>query len=300
MSDRARAVPSSSVLFPVLLVLAAMVSLQIGASLAKGLFPVVGTPGTVALRLGMGAAILCAVLRPWRVLTGSGIAPATLRAVLVYGASLGVMNLTFYMSLRTVPLGISVALEFVGPLAVALAGARRMVDVLWVVLAVAGLLLLLPVSGIEEGVDPVGAGYALAAGACWAIYILFGKKAGSDLGTRGSALGALVAAVLVVPVGVADAGTALLDPAVLLPGLGVAVLSTALPYALEITALSRLPSATFGTLMSAEPAIAALCGLAFLGETLSLLQWLAIAAVIAASAGATATIRPDGPRHGAD
>lgn len=300
MSDRARAVPSSSVLIPVLLVLAAMVSLQTGASLAKGLFPVVGTPGTVALRLGMGAAILCAVLRPWRVFAGGGMPPATLRAVLAYGASLGVMNLTFYLSLRTVPLGIAVALEFVGPLAVALAGARRLVDVLWVVLAVAGLLLLLPVSGLEAGVDPVGAGYALTAGVCWAVYILFGKKAGRDLGMTGSALGALVAAVLVVPVGVADAGTALLAPAVLLPGLVVAVLSTALPYVLEITALSRLPSATFSTLMSAEPAIAALCGLIFLGESLSLLQWVAIAAVIAASAGATATIRPDEQRHGAD
>lgn len=292
MTESARAAPSS-VLVPVLLVLAAMVSLQTGASLAKGLFPVVGTPGTVALRLGLGAAILCAVLRPWRLFTaGGGMTPAALKAVAVYGAALGAMNLTFYMSLRTVPLGIAVALEFVGPLAVALAGARRRTDVLWVVLAVVGLLLLLPLDGMESGVDPVGAGYALTAGVFWAVYILFGKKAGTDLGTRGSALGAALAAVLVVPVGVADAGSALLSPAVLLPGLGVAVLSTALPYTLEIVALSRLPSATFGTLMSAEPAIAALCGLVLLGETLSLLQWLAIAAVIAASAGATATIRP--------
>ncbi|MCW2247629.1 inner membrane transporter RhtA [Azospirillum fermentarium] len=292
MSQSARATPSS-VLVPVLLVLAAMVSLQTGASLAKGLFPVVGTPGTVALRLGLGATILCVVLRPWRLFANGGVPRATLRAVAVYGASLGVMNLTFYLSLRTVPLGISVALEFVGPLAVALAGARRMLDVLWVVLAVAGLLLLLPLDGLESGVDPVGAGYALTAGLFWAVYILFGKKAGTDLGTRGSALGVALAAVLVVPVGVIDAGSALLSPAVLLPGLAVAVLSTALPYTLEISALSRLPSATFSTLMSAEPAIAALCGLVLLGENLSLLQWLAIAAVIAASTGATATIRPE-------
>lgn len=292
MRPSASAVPSS-VLVPVLLVLAAMVSLQTGASLAKGLFPIIGTPGTVALRLGLGATILCVALRPWRLFANGGMPRATLRAVAIYGASLGAMNLTFYMSLRTVPLGIAVALEFVGPLAVALAGARRTLDVVWVVLAVAGLLLLLPLDGLDSGVDPVGAGYALTAGLFWAVYILFGKKAGTDLGTRGSALGAVLAALLVVPVGVADAGSALLSPAVLLPGLAVAVLSTALPYTLEIIALSRLPSATFGTLMSAEPAIAALCGLVLLGENLSLLQWVAIAAVIAASAGATATIRSD-------
>lgn len=273
--------------YPILLLLIAMASIQTGASIAKHMFPLVGAPGASALRLGLGAVILIAAMRPWR----SMPRPGERRALLLYGTALGCMNLLFYMSLRTVPIGVAVALEFVGPLAVALFGSRRPIDFLWVALAAAGLLLLLPIGTGISDVDPVGAAFALAAGAFWAGYILFGKKAGGDLGAGSVAWGTIIAALLVVPVGVADAGSALLNPAVLPMALGVAVLSTALPYTLEMMALTRMPTNLFGTLMSIEPAIGAMSGLILLGEQLALLQWLAIGAIIAASVGASLTAR---------
>jgi len=272
--------------YPILLLLVAMTSIQTGASIAKGMFPLVGAPGTSALRLGFGALILIAVMRPWRMLPRG----REWRALLLYGVALAGMNLLFYMALRTVPIGIAVALEFAGPLAVAVFGSRRALDFLWVALAAGGLLLLLPIGAGVGNVDPVGAAFALAAGAFWAGYILFGKKTGSDLGAGSVVWGTMIAALLVVPVGVADAGAALLDPALLPMALGVAILSTALPYSLEMAALTRMPTQLFGTLMSLEPAIGALSGLVILGERLSSLQWAAIAAIVAASLGASLTI----------
>ncbi len=274
------------IFYPILLLLVAMVSIQVGATIAKGLFPLVGAPGASALRLGLGAVILLAVLRPWRAMPG----PGEWRALLLYGAALGCMNLLYYMSLKTVPIGIAVSLEFVGPLAVAIFGSRRALDFLWVALAAAGLLLLLPIGVGASDIDPLGAAYALGAGAFWAGYILFGKKAGGDLGAGSVAWGTLIAALLVVPVGVADAGLALLDTALLPMALGVAILSTALPYTLEMAALTRMPTQLFGTLMSIEPAIGALAGLSLLGEHLAPLQWGAIVAIIVASLGASLTI----------
>lgn len=273
--------------YPILLLLVAMASIQTGASIAKHMFPLVGAPGASALRLGLGALILIVAMRPWRSMPRAG----ERRALLLYGVALGCMNLLFYMSLRTVPVGVAVALEFVGPLAVALFGSRRLIDFLWVALAAAGLLLLLPIGTGISDVDPTGAIFALAAGAFWAGYILFGKKAGGDLGAGSVAWGTIIAAVLVVPVGVADAGSALLNPAILPMALGVAVLSTALPYTLEMMALTRMPTGLFGTLMSIEPAIGAMSGLILLGERLALLQWLAIGAIVAASVGASLTAR---------
>ncbi|HEY5971499.1 MAG TPA: EamA family transporter [Pseudoxanthomonas sp.] len=268
--------------WPVLAVLVAIVSVQAGASLAKQLFPLVGPTGTTTLRLVMGTLILWLVLRPWRM---RGALPW--RLLLAYGVSLGTMNTFFYLALERIPLGIAVAAAFIGPLAVAVAGSRRAIDFVWVALAAGGLLLLVPWDQTQQPLDVVGLLLALLAGACWALYIVFGQRLGADHGTRIVAYGSLVAMLVAAPWGIAHAGSALLSPALLPAALGLGVLSMALPYALEMSALARLPTRTFGLLMSLEPAVAALCGLLFLHERLGMLQWLAIAAIMAASAGAT-------------
>ncbi|EJG0604528.1 threonine/homoserine exporter RhtA [Cronobacter sakazakii] len=272
---------------PVIVLIVAMASIQSGASLAKSLFPVVGAPGVTALRLALGTLILAVVFKPWRLrFTRSQRMP-----LLAYGLALGAMNYLFYLSIRTVPLGIAVALEFTGPLAVALFGSRRPVDFLWVALAVLGLWFLLPLGQDVTHVDPLGAACALGAGVCWAIYIIAGQKAGAEHGPATVALGSLIAAIVFVPIGAAAAGEALWHWSVLPAGIGIAILSTALPYSLEMTALTRLPTRTFGTLMSMEPALAAFTGMIFLGETLTLVQWLALLSIIIASVGSTLTLR---------
>lgn len=286
MIARARA-PATARALPLAALVVAIVSVQYGATYAKRLFPLIGAEGTTGLRLLLAAVILCAVLRPWRRWSRVGLGPAV-----GYGIALGGMNLLFYMALRTVPLGIAVALEFAGPLAVALFGARRPVDFAWAVLAAAGLALLLPIGPSIGTLDVGGTLLALGAGVCWALYIVFGKRAGAAYGAATSAIGAVVAAVVIVPFGVAHAGAAMFAPPVLAMGLVVAILSSALPNAMEMFALTRMPAQAFGTLMSAEPAAGALMGLALLGEHLTPLQWLAIGAIIAASAGTTVTIRP--------
>ncbi|EOW6643485.1 threonine/homoserine exporter RhtA [Cronobacter muytjensii] len=272
---------------PVVVLIIAMASIQSGASLAKSLFPLVGAPGVTALRLALGTLILAVVFKPWRLrFTRSQRMP-----LLIYGLALGAMNYLFYLSIRTVPLGIAVALEFTGPLAVALFGSRRPVDFLWVILAVLGLWFLLPLGQNVTHVDPLGAACALGAGACWAVYIIAGQKAGAEHGPATVALGSFIAAIVFVPIGAIAAGDALWHWSVLPLGLGIAVLSTALPYSLEMTALTRLPTRTFGTLMSMEPALAAFSGMLFLGETLTLVQWLALLSIIIASIGSTLTLR---------
>ncbi|WP_436893652.1 threonine/homoserine exporter RhtA [Siccibacter turicensis] len=274
---------------PVVILLVAMVSIQSGASLAKSLFPLIGAPGVTALRLALGTLILAVVFKPWRL----RFSKAQRVSLLIYGLALGAMNYLFYLSIQTVPLGIAVALEFTGPLAVALFGSRRPVDFIWVVLAVAGLWFLLPLGKDVAHVDLVGAAFALGAGACWALYIITGQRAGADHGPATVALGSLIAAVIFVPIGVIQAGDALWHWSVLPLGIGIAILSTALPYSLEMVALTRLPTRTFGTLMSMEPALAAISGMLFLNETLNMVQWLALASIIAASVGSTLTLRRD-------
>ena len=289
MNAHPRSLASS--LFPIGLLLIAMASIQSGASLAKSMFPLVGAQGTTTLRLIFASLIMLLILRPWR----ARFTASTLKSVLIYGMALGGMNFLFYMSLRSVPLGIAVALEFTGPLAVALYASRRAVDFLWIGLAVIGLLLLIPIGQTGASLDMLGAGYALAAGVCWALYILYGQKAGAEHGIQTAALGVMVAALFVAPIGIVHAGSALLNPALLPVAIGVAILSTALPYSLEMVALTRLPARTFGTLMSIEPAFGALSGLLFLNEVLSAAQWFAIAAIITASAGATLSMRKENP-----
>ncbi|MBC3956084.1 threonine/homoserine exporter RhtA [Pseudomonas triticifolii] len=281
MSDKPHNI--AALLFPLGLLIIAMISIQSGASLAKSLFPAVGAQGTTALRLIFASVILLLVLRPWR----ARLTARSLRTVVIYGIALGGMNMLFYMSLQTVPLGIAVALEFTGPLAVALWASRKPIDFLWVIMAVIGLLLLIPLGQSSKRIDLVGAAYALGAGVCWAAYILFGQKAGADNGIQTAALGVTIAAIFIAPIGVVHAGSALLDISLIPAALGVAILSTALPYSLEMVALTRMSAKTFGTLASLEPVFAALSGLVFLHETLSLTQWLAIAAIIFASIGAT-------------
>jgi inner membrane transporter RhtA len=276
-----------STLLPIALLLVAMASVQMGASIAKTLFPVVGPVGMVAVRIALGTIVLCMLMRPWR----ARITAANWRPLTVYGITLGVMNLFYYLSLSRVPLGIAVAIEFTGPLAVAVLSSRRLIDFCWILLAAAGLLLLMPVAHVGVGIDPLGGLYALAAGACWALYIIFGQKAGADHGTQTVALGSLISALIVIPIGLLDRGPSLFSGSILLPGLAVGILSTALPYTLEMYALTRLPARTFGILMSIEPAFGALIGFVYLHEWLTAIQWTAIALVIVASIGATASAR---------
>jgi len=263
------------------MLLISMVSYQIGASLAKHLFPQVGAEGATAYRLVLSAVMLLLWQRPWRRFGTR----RDWRALWGYGLSMGAMNLVFYMSLRTIPLGIAVALEFTGPLVLAVFGSRRLLDFVWIALVVVGLALLLPLQEQAQALDPVGVMYALAAGVGWALYIVLGQKAGAAYGADAVTLGTSIGALLVIPFGVVHAGSAMLSPALLPYALGVAVLSSALPYSLEMIALTRLPARTFSTLLSLEPAIAAVTGVMFLQERLTLLQWLAIAAIIVAAAG---------------
>jgi len=269
---------------PVLLLLIAMSSIQAGASLAKDLFHIVGAPGAVALRTALATIMLAIVLRPWR----ARLTAASFPALAVYGVALGVMNFLYYMALRTVPLGITVSLEFTGPLTVAVLSSRRATDFLWIALAAAGLFLLLPI-GHAQGIDPVGTLFALGAGACWALYIVFGQRAGAAYGAQAVALGSIIAAIIVVPVGVAGARASVFSAAALPYGLAIALLSTALPYTLEMIALTRLPARTFGILMSVEPVFGALFGWVMLHEVLTGVQGAAIAMIIAASIGTTWT-----------
>jgi inner membrane transporter RhtA len=272
----------------------AMVSGQTGASLAKGLFPVVGAAGAAALRVVIAAAILVLVLRPWR----RPPARAAWPSLVAYGLSLGLMNLLFYWAIRTVPLGIAVAVEFTGPLGVAVLGSRRPIDFAWIGLAVAGLLVLAPWWRQAHPLDPLGVALALAAGVCWATYIVFGQRAGAAHGPQATVVGMVVATLVVAPIGLMQAGAALFAPRILLTAAGVAILSSIVPYSLEMFALTRMPVRVFGTLMSAGPAVAALIGWLLLRQALTPSQCFAIAAIMIASLGATASLRSE-PRRAA-
>ncbi len=281
---------------PLLAVLGSVVALGIGTSFAKQLFPQVGSLGTTALRVGFSALLLLLIWRPWRWTTTR----ADARSLVRYGIALGCMNLMFYQSIKTTPFGVAVAIEFSGPLAVAFFTSRRGIDYLWIALAIAGLGLLLPLGHDVTTLDPVGVGFGLGAAVFWAAYILFGKKVGHLHAGHSVALGLTMAAITVVPFGVWHAGSALLQPEILLAGLGVAAVSSAIPISLEMVALKRLTPAAFGVMASMEPAVAALMGVLVLDEHLSGLQWLAIVLVMGAAAGSAATAKPDAHRGPAD
>ncbi len=270
---------------PPVLALLSMTSVQVGAAVAKGLFHAIGPAGAVFLRVGLGALIILILWRPKL----SGYTWREYRWALLFGGVLATMNFSFYQALDRIPLAVAVTVEFVGPLTVALLGSRRLIDLLWVALAGAGILLLAP-TGLFGGValDPLGVGLALLAGVLWGVYIPLSAQVGQSFpGVAGLALAMVVAPVALAPVGVLVAGAVLLNGRVLLLGAVVALLSSALPYALELEALRRLSAQVFGVLMSLEPGFAALAGLLLLHERLGPRAAVAIALVIAASLGAT-------------
>ncbi|MBF9220493.1 EamA family transporter [Hymenobacter ruricola] len=276
-------------------VLLSIVSVQGGAAIAKGLFPVLGAAGTASVRIGLSALVLLAVVRPRLGL----LRAAQWRAVVPYGLALGAMNFLFYGALARIPLGLAVTLEFVGPLGLALAGSRRWVDGVWVVLAAAGIALIAPWR--STGVDVLGLGLALAAGACWAVYIVLGRRTAALLpGAPAVAVGMLFAALPVLPFGVAGGGLLALTPHLLLLGAGLAVFSSVLPFTLEMQALRTLPTRTFSILMSLEPVAAAVSGWLLLGERLTPGQWLAVLFIVVASAGATLTTPAAAPAVGGE
>jgi inner membrane transporter RhtA len=287
---------------PASLLVFGMITVQLGAALAKDLFGALGPAGVVFLRLAFAALALLALWRPWRTLRsqdltkGVGVAASSSRArrsawlaVVLFGLVLGIMNFTFYSALTRIPLGVAVTVEFVGPLGVAVAGSRRALDLLWVVLAAGGIVLLAPLGLLGTvALDPVGLLLALGAGLCWAMYILLSARVGRVFpGGTGLSLAMAIGALALLPVGVIGAGSALLNPTLLLLGAGVALLSSVVPYSLEIAALRRMSTSAFGVFMSLEPAIATLVGWLVLREVLELRSILALALVTIAAVGAT-------------
>jgi inner membrane transporter RhtA len=266
-----------------LLVLTSIVSVQCGSALATSLFDEVGAAGAVFLRASFGALALVALVALTR---GAPLRTREWphRDVFLLAVAVACVNLFFYAALERLPLGIAVTLEFVGPLGVAIAGSRRPRDVIWVVLAAAGIVLLSDVGG---GADALGVVLALTAGFFWGAYIVLSDRVGSLApGVGGATMAAVLSAVLVAPLGLAQGGGELLDPGVLAAGAAVGVLSTAIPYAFEIEALRHLPRAVFGVLMSLEPAVAAAIGFLALSQGLEAIEVLAIGLVVIASAGA--------------
>ena len=279
LSDGSRSVP------PTALVILSIFSVQFGAAIAKNLFDSLGPGGTVFLRIAFAALVLLVLVRP-------KLGGHDRRAYLVaglFGLALALMNLSFYQAIDRIPLGVAVTLEFVGPLGVAVAGSRRGLDVLWVLLAAAGILLLAPLGAFGGmDLDPLGVAFALLAGCLWASYIFLSARTGSAFpGGMGLVIALCVGTVVLAPVGIAGAGFALLDPKLLLAGFGVAMLSSAIPFSLELEALRKIPARIFGVLMSLEPAMAALVGLVLLGERLGIRAVMAIVFVTVAAAGAS-------------
>jgi inner membrane transporter RhtA len=266
---------------PPLLVLAAVASVQFGGALAKTLFDDVGPGGTVFLRVAFAAIVLAALWRP----ALAGRSAGDWRLVLSYGLVLVAMNLSFYEALERIPLGIAVTFEFVGPLGVGVFGSRRPLDLVWVVLAAAGIILLSDFGSAD--LDGLGVALALLAGGFWAAYILLAARVGRAYpGGQGLALAMGAGTLMLAPIGVADGGGDLLGLGVLATGFGVAMLSSAVPYTLELEALRRMPAGVFGVLMSLEPAMAALAGFIVLDEGLATRELVAIVLVVTASAGA--------------
>jgi inner membrane transporter RhtA len=270
----------------VLMVVLAIVSFQTGAAIAKGIFPVLGAVATSSLRMIISAVILVIFNRP----NLRNLTAAQWKAVALYGLTLGSMNIIFYLAIARIPLGLGVTLEFIGPLTLALTTSKRVIDFLWVLLAAAGIALITPWS--NNGLNIIGVLLALLAGAFWAAYIILGQRI-SRIMDPGKAvtIGMFFASLLVLPMAVGDGLLIHLKREMLLPGLALALLSSAIPFTLEMHALRKIPAKMFSILMSLEPAVAALTGLIFLGEYLSLYEWFAVTFIIVASAGAALTVK---------
>lgn len=272
---------------PQVLLLGGIASVQFGAAFANKLFPQAGPAGVVLLRLALAAVMLTLAVRP----SLRNRTRGDLLAVLVYGLILGTMNWSFYEALDRLPLGVAVTIEFSGPLAVAIAGSRKPLDGLWVLLAGGGVLLL-ALHGERGDITASGVLLALVAGACWAGYILVSQRVGRTWAqVDGLAVALCVGTLVVIPAGIAQGGSALLRPSVLAGGAAVAILSSILPYSFELIALRSLSAATFGLLMSLEPAVAALAGVVVLGQPLHVVTGVAIVTVVVASVGTTLTSR---------
>jgi inner membrane transporter RhtA len=272
---------------PVLLVIAGATSIQFGAALAATLFDDLGPAGTSLVRLGFAAVILVALWRP----RPSAYTASELRLAALFGLMLGIMNFSFYEALDRIPLGIAVTLEFAGPVTIAVALSRRRLDLVWVALAVSGILLLANPGG--GSLDPVGLLFVAVAAIAWAAYILLAQRAGTVFsGGSGLAIAMVVGALVPLGPGLVQAGTDLLDPGLLALGAGVALLSSVIPYTLETEALRRVPAHVFGVLMSLEPAVAAIAGYVVLHQRLSTRDVVAICLVIAASIGVTRSRPP--------
>jgi inner membrane transporter RhtA len=281
---------------PYAALITSMITFCFGASFAKQLFPLVGAEATTACRVGFAALILCAVVRPWRY----KMSRADLLATMRYGAALGGMNLCFYMSLRTIPLGLAISIEFLGPLSISLFHSRRPMHFAMVGLAVAGLSMLLPIRPQDHALDPIGVLFGLGAAVGWAAYIVFGQRTSHMPGGPAVALGMVTAALVVVPIGLMRATGPLLTPAVISMGVITAILSSAIPYSLEMVALKAIPARTLGVMFSLEPAIGALVGAVLMAELLTPLQGLAVAMVVGASVGMILTTKtPTDPNEAA-
>lgn len=271
---------------PPALIILGIVSVQVGAGLAKHLFDRLPPNAVVSMRLLTSAIVLGFVARKALRTVLRDHTRSSLAVAACFGVALALMNFSIYQSFARIPLGVAVTIEFLGPLTVSIVASRRPLDAVWVLLAGTGVVML--ARGGAEGLDPVGVAFALLAGVCWAAYILLTAATGKRFsGTTGLALASVVGTAVVLPTGVASAGTAMLDPELLLIGAGVGLLSSVIPYSLELEALRRMPARVFGILMSLEPAAAAMVGMLLLGEVLALRQWAAICCVVVACAGVT-------------
>nr|WP_294787140.1 DMT family transporter [uncultured Flavobacterium sp.] len=271
---------------PVPAVLLAIISVQCGAAIAKTLFPIIGAAGTASMRIGFSAIILLLVYRP----NFKKITSKQWKIVIPYGLCLGVMNLIFYLAIERIPIGLAVTLEFVGPLLLAIVGSKRLIDYCWVLLAAIGIILIAPWA--NNRIDSLGVLLALLAGVFWAGYIVLGGKVSKIMnGNEAVSTGMLFAALLILPFGFFDNGLTNLTPKFFGMGIALALLSSAIPFTLEMKALGQLPPRTFSILMSLEPAAASICAFIFLQENLNIYEILAVFCVVIASAGSTLTAK---------
>ncbi|KQO21332.1 transporter [Flavobacterium sp. Leaf82] len=271
---------------PIYAVLLAIISVQCGAAIAKTLFPAIGAAGTASIRIGVSAIILLIAYRP----NLKAITPQQWKIVAPYGLSLGAMNLIFYLAIERIPIGLAVTLEFIGPLLVAIIGSKRLIDYCWVLLAAIGIALIAPWT--NDRVDILGVVFALLAGGFWAAYIVLGGKISQIMnGGQAVSTGMLFAAILILPFGFYENGLANLTPKLFGMGIALALLSSAIPFTLEMKALGQLPPRTFSILMSLEPAAASICAFIFLQEKLIFTEILAVVCVVIASAGSTLTAK---------
>lgn len=271
---------------PIPAVVIAIISVQCGAAIAKGLFPEIGAAATASLRIGLSAAILLIAFRP----NLFKLNPKQWKYVILYGASLGMMNMVFYLAIARIPVGLGVTLEFVGPLILAIFGSRRIIDFIWVALSIIGIALIAPWT--SNGLDISGVLLALLAGVFWATYIILGGRISKIMkGGEAVSIGMLVATIIILPFGILSGGLSHLSPKLLGLGAALALLSSAIPFTLEIGALKQLPARTFSILMSLEPAMASLAAFAFLQEYLSVTECIAVGCVVVASAGSSFTAK---------